>query len=293
MEKKSDIIDTFKINAITSENVASALKKIPLENKKVLTIDSSGDDLLNSAFYGACDLTLCNINPYSKDYLYLKIAALISLDYKEYCWFFFKNSIRMNNNNKMFSKKLFKKVGPVLRYLNYDAFLYFDDLFKLFGPKETRENCFIDNNYHTKALRNFNIYTRNEYAYNKLRDTILKTNINFIDENITEASLDKEYDVMLLSTLFSEMNVKKFANLIKKLDNNLSTDGLMMLAYLWNNNTYTNNYSDEWMSVYLNPESNKMLSKYISDVYTVCGYMSYLYEVNKFEDKVLIYKKNK
>ena len=100
MEQKKDldkndnsIINTFLINAITSENLGSYLKKIPLENKSVLTIDSSGDDLLNSVFFGANDLTLCNINPYAKNYLYLKIAALISLDFQEYCWFFLKKNM--------------------------------------------------------------------------------------------------------------------------------------------------------------------------------------------------------
>ena len=143
----------------------------------------------NSVFFGANDLTLCNINPYAKNYLYLKIASLISLDFQEYCWFFFKKNMHMNNNNKMFSKKLFRKIGPVLRYLNNDAFLYFDDLFDVFNSKGVRDNCFKDNNYHTKALRNFNIFTRNEYAYNKLRDTILTSS----NTNITNLKQNQQY----------------------------------------------------------------------------------------------------
>ena len=289
---KGSNYNTPLMNAFTIENLGGYLKYMNLEDKKVLTINSCGDDLLNSAFFGAKDLTLCNPNIYAKYYLYLKIAGLLSLSYNEYCWFFLKHNMNMHINNRMFSKKLFKKIGPVLKVINEEAFIYFEDLFDIFSPKEVRDICFIDSNYHNKALKNFNIYLRNENTYNKLRDMIEKTNLHFIDRSIINTNLDSKYDSMLLSAICEELTLKKFLSLIKKLNNNLNTDGMIMLAYLWNNNIYTPEYADVWKKIYNNPESNKYLKKYITDVYEVSGYINYLWENNKRDDKVLVYRKN-
>ena len=60
------------------------MKYFDFQNKSLLTIGSSGDQILNSFYYGARDITLFDINEYSKYYIYLKIAAIISLNYKEF-----------------------------------------------------------------------------------------------------------------------------------------------------------------------------------------------------------------
>ena len=198
----------------------------------------------------------------------------------------------MHLNNKMFSKKLFKKISPVLKEINSDAFMFFDDLFEIYTPKETRENCFNDSNYHNKALKNFNVYLKNENTYNKLRNIISEIDLNFINQNIINTNLENKYDFIILSTLFNEISFRKFINLIKRLNNCLSDDGLIMLAYLWNNNIYTHDYATIWKRIYQNPEANKYLKKYLTDIYEVSGYINYLWENSKREDKVLVYRKN-
>ena len=283
--------DSFLIDSFTKENLSGYLKKLELSQKKVLTINTSGDDILNAMFFGANDLTLCTKNNYAKYYLYLKLAGLKALSYNEFCWFFMKNNMNMRNNNKMFSKRLFRKIGPTLDSIDKDSYLFFDELFDIYTPKETRNNCFSDSNYHSKAIKNFNIYLRNEYSYNKLRNMSSNTNINFIDKSILDTNIDQEYDVILLSTLCTEMKLRRFLKLIKKLDKNLSSDGLIMLGYLWNNNIYTPSYDKVWEKIYQNPKANKLLSKYLTDVYEVGGYRNYLWENSKQDDKVLVYRK--
>ena len=113
-------INFFPINSFTTENIAGYLKYFDLHNKKVLTTDNSGDQLLNSLFFGANDISLCNSKIISKYYLYLKIAGLLTLNYNEFQWFFLKHNIHMHKNNRMFSKKLFKKIAPVLKIICED-----------------------------------------------------------------------------------------------------------------------------------------------------------------------------
>ena len=280
------------INSFTRENLGGYLKNIPLENKRVLTINSSGDDLLNTVFFGAKDVTLCNPNINTKYYLYLKIAGLLSLNYNEFQWFFLKHNMNMHKNNRMFSKKLFKKIGPVLKIIDEDTYMFFEELFDINNPREVRDTYFTDSNYHNKAIKNFNIYLRNENTYVKLKEMIDKVNIDFINNSIIETNLDREYDRILLSTICTEMTLDKFLDLVKKLDKNLTSDGLIVLGYLWNNNIYTPEYANVWKKIYQNPESNKYLKKYLSYVYEVSGYINYLWENNKRDDKVLVYRKN-
>ncbi len=280
------------INSFTRENLGGYLKNIPLENKRVLTINSSGDDLLNTVFFGANDVTLCNSNIYAKYYLFLKIAGLLSLSYNEFQWFFLKHNMNMHKNNRMFSKKLFKKIGPVLKIIDEDAYMFFEELFDINNPREVRDTYFTDSNYHNKAIKNFNIYLRNENTYVKLKEMIDKVNIDFINKSIIETDLNSEYDRILLSTICMEMTLDKFLDLVKKLDKNLTSDGLIVLGYLWNNNIYTPEYANVWKKIYQNPESNKYLKKYLSYVYEVSGYINYLWENNKRDDKVLVYRKN-
>ena len=282
----------FSINSFTTENIAGYLKYFNLYNKKVLTIDNSSDQLLNCVFFCANNLSLCNSNIISKYYLYLKIAGLLSLNYNEFQWFFLKHNNHMHNNNRMFSKKLFKRIGPTLKIISEESYFFFAELFDSIDSKKVRSEYFFDSNYHNKALKNFNIYLRNENTFNKLGNTIEHVNIDYINKNIVSDNIDGKFDIILLSSLCIKLTLNKFINLIKKLDsNNLNNSGDIVLAYLWNNNIYTEEYSDVWKKIYNNPESNKYLKKYISDYYQVSGYQNYLWEDNKRNDKVLVYRK--
>ena len=284
-------INSSLINSFTKENLGGYLKYIPLENRSVLAVNSSGDDILNSIFFGANNLTLCNLNIHAKYYLYLKIAALIALNYNEFKWFFFKYNMNMHNNNKMFSKKLFKKISPILKTISFESFKFFDELLEIYNARDVRDNYFIDSDYHNKAIKNFNIYLRNDNTFNKLKDMVNGISIDFINQSIIDASLNKEYDTILLSSLCTEMTLFKFINLIKKLDANVKSDGIIVLGYLWNKNIYTKDYANVWKNIYNDPKSNKYLSKYISTIYEVSGYINYLWENNQRDDKVLVYQK--
>ena len=284
--------DILPIKSFTTENIAGYLKYFNLKNKSVLTVDSSGDQVLNSIFYGAKNTSLCNSSMISKYYLYLKIAGLLSLNYNEFTWFFLKHNNYMHRNNRMFSKRLFKKMSMILKVIDNDSYLFFEELFESLNPKDARNKYFIDSNYHNKAIKNFNIYLRNENTYNKLRDSIISTNIDFVDDDITSSNIGNSYDVILLSSICTKLTLNKFINLVKKLEyNNLSNNGEIMLGYLWGDSIYTEEYSDVWKKIYSNPMDNKYLRKYVSECYQVSGYQNYLWEDNKRDDKVLVYRK--
>lgn len=280
-----------KIDSFTSINISGYFRQIDVNNKKLLTVGNSSDEVFDSVFFGASEVTLCDDNPYTLYYYYLKLAGMFSLTYKEFEWFFYKYLINKYHNNKMFSKKLYRKIKPVLYLLDQDSFYFFDTLFEEYDSNVIRNNLFNDNGYHNKALRNFNIYLRNELTYNKTKHSIERINFNFINKDILKINLKDKYDVINLASICTKSSLYKMVNIINHLTNNIDDDGLMIIGYLWNNNMYTEEYPNVWKKIYQDPSSNKFLSKYITDIISVNSYRDFLWEENTKEDKVLIYKK--
>ena len=66
-----------------NENIKGYIKRFPLEDKKLLTVGSSADTVINASLYGCKDITLYDICPYVKYYYDLKIASLLSLNYNQ------------------------------------------------------------------------------------------------------------------------------------------------------------------------------------------------------------------
>ena len=67
-----------RVYPLSNEQLNQYFSKLNLNNKKVLTVGRSGDQILYSLLYGAKDITFVDINPYAKFYIDLKIAALVT-----------------------------------------------------------------------------------------------------------------------------------------------------------------------------------------------------------------------
>ena len=281
-----------KIDSFTSINTSGYFRQIDLNNKSLLTIGNSSDEVFDAVFYGAKKIVLTSDNPYTFYYYYLKLASMYSLTYREFEWFFYKYLNNSYHNNKMFSKKLFKKIKPILYLLNQESYYFFDELFDKYDAKVIRNSLFNDNDYHIKAMRNFNIYLRNDQTYNKTRKMMEKISFNYQDKSILEENITEKFDVINLSSLCVNISLDKLIHLISRLDkNNLSDNGMIILGYLWDNDMYTEDYPNVWKKIYQDPNSNKFLNKYLTDILYINGYRDFLWEENTKDDKVLIYNK--
>ena len=188
---------------------------------------------------------------------------------------------------------LLKKIKPVLRELNEDAYSFFSELFDEFDHRVIRDNLFNDTGYHRKAILGFDIYLRNEQTYNKTKKSMMDINFDYQKKDILTENIENQYDVINLSSLCVNKPLHKMISLYDKLSNENLDNGLIVLGYLWNNDMYTEDYLNVWKKIYQDPTSNKFLSKYITAVYYINGYRDYLWEENKKEERVLIYKKEK
>ena len=281
-----------KIYPFTTENINGYIKYFDLNNKSLLTVGSSGDQVLNAFFYGARDITLYDINPYAKYYVYLKVAAILSLDYTDFQNFFFKHGIRDYYNKKMFSKDLFNKIKPDLKSFDYESYLYFEELFCSYKSDRIRECLFDDDESRNEVIKNYNAYLKNDDSYNKLKAVINEINFNYINGDIFQDNISGNFDNIFLSNLCTITSLEKLKELLQRLDlNNMKENGSMLLGYLWDTNFDSNDFSDNWKDIYKLPITKEVLKEFITEHYSINGAKDFLWNQKKKSDLVLIYRK--
>jgi len=281
-----------QIYTFTTENIAGYIKYFNLEDKSLLTVGSSGDQVLNAFFYGARDITLYDINQYAKYYVYLKIAAILSLDYREFQNFFFRHGTKDYYNKEMFSKDLFNKIKPNLRLLDYESFLFFDELFCIYDAKRIRDYLFDDDESRNEVIKNFNVYLRDEDSYNKLREIIKKISFQYINGDIFTEDITLKFDNIFLSNLCTITSLEKLKELLKKLDlNNLNEKGSILFGYLWDTKFESNHFLKDWKDIYKLPLTKDILKEFITEYHEIDNAKNFLWKENVKNDLVLIYRK--
>ena len=282
-----------KIYPFTTENISGYIDYFDFNNKSLLTIGSSGDQVLNAFYNGARDITLFDINEYAKFYVYLKIAAIMSLSYKEFKAFFFRQGVTpFIRNQHMFSNDLYNKIKDNLRLLDYESFLFFDELFTLYEPTNIRERLFDDDEDRNKVIKGFNNYLKDEMSYNRLKSVIRKISFKYVYGDIFTDDIDRSFDNIILSNLCTIKSIEQLKELLIRLDkNNLNRGGSIQLGYLWDASFDDEEFQDDWKEIYKMPIAKDKLKEFISEVHDVLGSRDILWEENKKRDLVLVYRK--
>lgn len=201
----------------TNEDLREFFHDFKLENKKILTVTSSGDHFLNMVLNGATDITCFDINKLTKYYQELKIAY-----------------IKMNDFNS-FKKGLTKK----LTY--YELITYFKNNKEKFKPFlrmqvlnfwnlvlskcEPMELVSFDVTYH--------LYQKNEYfdeeKYDFLRNRLESVEPIYVDCDIKDLShilRNNKYDYIFTSNIFYYyIKTGTYLNIINSLNDILNEKG--------------------------------------------------------------------
>lgn len=282
-----------RVYPFTTENISGYIDLFDFNNKSLLTVGSSGDQILNAYYNGCRDITLFDINRYAKYYVYLKIAGIISLSYEEFKCFFFKHTSSPFKDNKyMFSKGLFNKIKDNLRYLDFESYLFFDELFSNYEGKKVRDRLFNDDEDRYRVIIGSNNYLRDEDSYNELKRKLKSIYFNFIRGNIFEDDITGMFDNIFLSNLCTTSGLDKLKELLIKLDScNLKDKGSILLAYLWDIKFDSTKYSKDWIDAYKIPIVKEKLSEFITEAHNITGVKDILFEDNFCNDLVLVYRK--
>lgn len=236
----------------TTENLVDYIKKLKPENKNVLTITGSGDQLINLALMGTRKIDNFDVNQNAYFITQLKLAALQALSYEEFLDFFclYDGEEISNAGTVYFQKKIgendcafsFKTYLQIKPYLDETSAFFWNLIYEDFqfdGKKLATSSLFYSGTRYN-ALKN-NAYLRDEESYLKARNMINNVQINYIECNLLEVhKLSDIYDIMLFSNVYDYL-IDEWYNVISEEDfvdyiesqasQRLSENGTIAVAY--------------------------------------------------------------
>ena len=224
----------FSAYSFTNENIGAYLQFFDLKGKSLLTVGSSGDQAINASLAGCRDITICDICPLTKYFYYLKVAALLNLSREEFIKFLNIRYIPAfkNNNPYFFNKKTYDRIKSTLKWLDIESFLVWEYIIKKYESNDILK-LFKDDLESVDIAYNCNNYLKSEENYNKTRDAIINTLVNFINMDISLLKNNKLYDNIWLSNVAQYLRSEAIDSLFENTGKNLNPDGKAILYYSW------------------------------------------------------------
>ena len=220
----------------TTENISSYITDFSMKDKSLLTVGSSGDQVLNAITVGCNYITLVDINPFSDDHLYLKWAAIKELDREEFISYLISNK-KISQRN-YFRKKVYSCLRSRLKSISEDSLLFWDNLYNKYLDFFIGYSMFQKRVSYEEILE-FNLYLQSDELYNELRYNLDHVNFQFINKNIynvNECEFKKKFSSIFLSNIYDYNNklikLSMFKKAIKNYINMLSDDGMILITYL-------------------------------------------------------------
>ena len=283
-----------EIYPFTTENIAGYIDYFDLQDKSLLTVGSSGDQIINAAFKGAKDITLLDINPYAKYYYYLKTAGILELNLTDFNEFFRYNDYPkvFKYNKKVFDKASYKKLKSTLKSLDNDSYLFWDELFDMYQPDYIRFSLFSNDEYGTSVLSKSNLYLQSENTYDEAKTKLKELRPEFINEDIFKSNLTKNYDNIWLSNIACYLYQDKIKGMTDKFADKLAVDGKLLISYLYSIDMNTE-YDDDWSPIYDLKNDLELLKEYSPIFHFFKGVNGIKHNDDDIKDSVLIYQKKK
>lgn len=281
-----------KLYPFTTENIKGYIDKFELTNKNLLTVGSSADQLINATLFGCKDITLIDICPFTKFYFYLKMSAILNLDYPEFLKFFcYKDYPKFCKDNKeAFDNSIFNSLKTTLRVLDYESYLFWDELFSNYQGLEIRKELFSHDEYLLKILQKANPFLKNEESFLLTKEKIKHITPQFIIDNIFETSIIKNYDNIWLSNIAAYYSLEQLKKLINNLLPHLNNNGMLIIAYLYET-TKSTKYEQNWAEIYNIDKVLTEFSEYDIKLISFKGIRDIIFNSNKMNDSILLYKK--
>ncbi len=312
MHKKDSNFETLLINAInkcegmfvediaknfqllypfTTENIAGYINNFNLYNGTLLTVGSSGDQIINGSLFDCRDIVLLDICPYSKFYIYLKISCLLELDKDQFLKFLCYKYKTFRDNNSAFNNDIYKKIKITLRLLDYESYLFWDELFSNFEGLNIRKELFYFDENKVNVIVGSNPYLQNDILYNEARTKIKKTHLDFITDDVFKTRINRQFDSIWLSNIGTHISRHFLKIMIDNVSRNLNNNGLLLISYLYNTVRNTK-YEQDWSAIYNLEKTFEILREYNPELISFRGVDGIKFNDNT-NDSILVYRKSK
>ena len=247
----------------TTENLVDYINKLKPENKSILTVTGSGDQLINLSLLGAKKIDNFDINQNAYFITQLKLSALQTLSYEEFLNFFclYENQELKNTgliayqksigeNNLAFDFKTYLKIKP---YLDDTSAFFWNLIYEEFqfdGKSLASSKLFFEGIKST-AIKN-NEYLQSKEKYSQACELIKDVEIKFMECNLLDVhTLQSTYDIMLFSNVYDYLTDDWYSiisadNFVKYVEEQasqrLNNGGRIVVAYQYNYKirSYTN-----------------------------------------------------
>ena len=222
------------IFGFSNEDLQHLFSHLPVQDKRVATVGSSGDQVLNAIDYGAKEVTFIDGNPYAIPAVELKLSAIKNLSYDEFMEYWTHDGLL---NHKFYSK--------ISHDLSEDTKMFWETLLLETGDagKEVLERFSHAGSFRRTNkldIKPFPImaygseFYRDPKRYNELKAKMPQCKVECIHADLSQFGqvLHGKYDAILLSNIFDYVDKKEFCKIVKDLEQNcLAEGGKMQLHY--------------------------------------------------------------
>ena len=218
-----------KLYFLSTELGDGFMGNINLDQKRVLTVGSSGDQVFDYALMGSRDITVMDANIATPFFIELKCAALKALSRQEFLDFFVMNFDE--TNDKFMSLDIYNKlIRPQIS--NEKVRQYWDYVL-------VQDKVYVNNQFHFDKGSGLGYprYLSSDEAYEKTREIIDSVKVNFYFADISEFynHADGEYDLIDLSNILryfsSPAKVLTCWEAVDNLHSHLTSNGILKLEY--------------------------------------------------------------
>lgn len=232
------------IYPFTTENISQYINFFDLVDRSLFTVGSSGDQTINAISKGANKVTLVDLNPLTKYYYFLKVAAILELNLDEILDFIKYNKFTDTESAGLFSKTYFERIKGALRLIDSDSYNFWNDLFSMVSNIDIKNRLFHPDN-RKEVIIECNPYLQNVENYKLARERIERVQPIILTENVVDYSGKEKSDNIWLSNVAGHLSKKDRLRLFRNMLMQLNKDGALLMEYLYiYNDSRTLGYKD-------------------------------------------------
>ena len=238
------------IYPFTNENIKGMFECFDFKDKDCLSVLGSSDQTFDMYLRGAKSVTAFDINPLTKYLFYLKRAALKADLTKEEYLSFFCSSENYDESKESFNEEIFSRIVPFLRGNSYK---FWTELYTRYSGYKIRErNCLFSFDEYKKSTLENTVYYLSDKGFEKIKEMSSSIKITFVNKDIKDLILSKNYDLMYFSNLIQYVSnifyqqslyetryeeerssLQDFRDFIMKYKNSLNDRGVMIIGYIY------------------------------------------------------------
>ena len=207
-----------RIYNMSTEMDRSFMQDADVKDKRVLTVGSSGDQIIAYALLGSKDITVMDANVLTPFFAVLKMTALQVLTREEFIDFFADAKKEEFMNEKVYQEKIRHNLGS-------EWARFWDAMYE----KKCHNRIF-----NLDALPGeFPLYLSDNENYLKARGLTSQVNVTFVFADISQFHeyMEGEYDIIDLSNIYTYVSKDKFNVAVDNMYPNLTHNGLFKLHY--------------------------------------------------------------